>query len=102
MRTMRTERTDAMDRLKPRSKATKLRPLMRLIEAKIEEGVQHADILQWLHREGLVCRRHKILLDIELARFYGVPTKRLNEQVRRNRERFPEDFMFQVSIEEFE
>jgi phage regulator Rha-like protein len=47
-------------------------------------------------------RGHKILLDTELARLYGVPTKRLNEQVRRNRERFPEDFMFQVNAEEFE
>src|SRR6266513_1778240 len=54
MRTMTTERADAMDRLKPRSKAAKLRAQMRLIEAKIEEGVQHADILQWLHGEGLV------------------------------------------------
>jgi len=50
----------------------------------------------------LALRGHKILLDTELARLYGVPTKRLNEQVRRNRERCPEDFMFQVSIEEFE
>ena len=47
-------------------------------------------------------RGHKILLDTELARLYRVPTKRLNEQVRRNRERFPEDFMFQVNAEEFE
>ena len=36
------------------------------------------------------------------ARLYGVETKRLNEQVRRNIERFPEDFMFQLSKEEFE
>ena len=50
----------------------------------------------------LALRGHKILLDTELARLYGVPTKRLNEQVRRNRERFPEDFMFQVNAEEFE
>jgi len=50
----------------------------------------------------LALRGHKILLDTELARLYGVPTKRLNEQVRRNRERFPEDFMFRVNAEEFE
>jgi len=37
-----------------------------------------------------------------LGELYGVPTKRLNEQVRRNRTRFPEDFMFQLSREEFE
>ena len=41
-----------------------------------------------------------ILLDTDLAFIYGVPTRRLNEQVRRNAERFPEDFMFQLSKQE--
>lgn len=45
-------------------------------------------------------RGHKVLLDSDLARLYGVPTKRLNEQVRRNRERFPEDFMFHLDDDE--
>jgi hypothetical protein len=40
------------------------------------------------------------MLDRDLADLYGVPTKRLNEQVRRNLERFPPDFMFQLSVEE--
>jgi hypothetical protein len=40
------------------------------------------------------------LLDVHLAGLYGVTTKRLNEQVRRNRARFPEDFMFQLTAEE--
>ncbi len=39
----------------------------------------------------------KVLLDAELAALYGVTTKRLNEQVKRNAERFPEDFMFRLS-----
>lgn len=42
----------------------------------------------------------QVILDKDLAALYGVPTKRLNEQVRRNIERFPEDFMFQMSAEE--
>lgn len=42
----------------------------------------------------------QVMLDRDLAMLYGVPTKRLNEQVKRNIERFPEDFMFQLSIEE--
>ena len=42
------------------------------------------------------------MLDRDLARLYGVETKRLNEAVKRNIERFPEDFMFQLSHEEFE
>jgi ORF6N domain len=43
-----------------------------------------------------------VLLDAELATLYGVTTKRFNEQVRRNRERFPADFMFQLSALEAE
>ena len=43
------------------------------------------------------------LIDLDdLATLYGVPTKRLNEQVRRNAEKFPEDFAFQLTEEEFE
>ncbi|BBB32750.1 conserved hypothetical protein [Thermotomaculum hydrothermale] len=44
----------------------------------------------------------QIMLDSDLANLYGVETKRLLEQVRRNKERFPEDFMFQLTKEEFE
>lgn len=49
----------------------------------------------------LVVRGQRVLLDADLARFYGESTKRLNQQVRRNRERFPEDFMFELTAEEF-
>ena len=49
-----------------------------------------------------VIRGKQVMLDRDLARLYGVETKRLNEQVRRNIERFPKDFMFQLSKEEFE
>ena len=45
-------------------------------------------------------RGEKVILDSDLARLYGVSTKRLNEQVKRNRERFPEDFMFRLTSEE--
>ena len=48
----------------------------------------------------LVLRGQRVLIDADLASLYGVTTKRLNEQVRRNRERFPEDFMFQLSAAE--
>ena len=41
-----------------------------------------------------------MLLDTELAALYGVTTKRFNEQVRRNQNRFPQDFMFQLTAEE--
>jgi len=48
----------------------------------------------------LILRGHKIILDSDLAELYGVPVKRLNEQVKRNTERFPADFMFQLSAKE--
>src|SRR6476661_8397642 len=44
----------------------------------------------------------KVMLDEDLALLYGVPTKRINEQVKRNSERFPLDFMFQLTSEEYE
>jgi len=42
----------------------------------------------------LLIRGGKVIIDADLAEFYGVPTKRLNEQVKRNVNRFPADFMF--------
>lgn len=47
-------------------------------------------------------RDQKVMLDSDLAELYGIETKRLNEQVRRNLDRFPEDFMFQLTQEEAE
>lgn len=48
-----------------------------------------------------VIRNQKVLLDADLAALYGVETKRFNEQVKRNRARFPDDFMFQLTEAEF-
>ena len=50
----------------------------------------------------LLIRGHKVLLDADLAALYSVTTKRFNEQVRRNAARFPEDFMFRLSAEEWD
>jgi hypothetical protein len=47
-------------------------------------------------------RQHKVILDSDLAKLYGVPTKRLNEQVKRNADRFPEEFMFTLTPQEAE
>ena len=55
-----------------------------------------------IERAILLIREHKVLLDTDLAALYGVTVKRLNEQIKRNRERFPEDFMFQLTLEESE
>ena len=48
----------------------------------------------------LFIRKRKVLLDSDLAELYRVTVKRLNEQVKRNAERFPEDFMFRLTPEE--
>src|SRR5271170_7086715 len=50
----------------------------------------------------LLIRGKKVMIDRDLAELYGVSTKRLNEQVKRNIKRFPEDFMFQLSAKEKE
>jgi hypothetical protein len=47
-------------------------------------------------------RGEKVLLDTDLAVLYGVEARALNQAVARNRQRFPDDFMFQLSVEEYE
>ena len=54
-----------------------------------------------IEKSILLIRGQKIILDHQLAELYGVTTSRLNEQVKRNIERFPGDFMFQLSFDEF-
>ena len=58
--------------------------------------------LERITRTILVLRGQRVILDRELAAIYGVPTGRLNEAVKRNAERFPEDFMFQLTRDEAE
>jgi hypothetical protein len=48
----------------------------------------------------LILRHHRVILDVDLAELYGVTVKRLNQQVTRNQERFPSDFMFQLNAKE--
>ena len=57
--------------------------------------------IETIQNRILSIRGQKVIIDVDLAEIYGVTTKRLNEQVRRNRGRFPEDFMFQLNKEEF-
>lgn len=58
--------------------------------------------VEHITRSIIVLRIHKVLLDAELAELYGVPTKALNQAVKRNIERFPEDFMFRLNRPEAE
>ncbi len=55
-----------------------------------------------IERSILLVRRQKVMLDADLAALYGVETRVLVQAVKRNLERFPEDFMFQLSREEFD
>jgi len=58
--------------------------------------------LEHIEQSILLIRHQKVMLDSDLAELYGVSTKRLNEQVKRNRARFPGDFMFQLTVSETE
>lgn len=58
--------------------------------------------IERIERMILLIRGQKVMLDCDLAVLYGVTTKRFNEQVQRNRKRFPHDFMFQLTEEELQ
>jgi len=61
-----------------------------------------ATSVQFIERRIYLIRGHKVMIDVDLAELYGVTTRALNQQVQRNRKRFPEDFMFQLTKEEAE
>jgi hypothetical protein len=71
----------------------------RSARAAAAELSAHAPV-EDITRAIVVLRGRKVLLDAELAALYGVATKRINEQVRRNRQRFPDDFVFQLTAQE--
>jgi len=58
--------------------------------------------VELIERRIYLIRGHKVMIDADLAELYEVPTKRFNQQVRRNLKRFPEDFMFQLTKDEGE
>ncbi len=66
--------------------------------AKKQKGVLIPDEI--VMSKILFIRGKKVMIDRDLAELYGIATFRLNEQVKRNRKRFPEDFMFQLTSEE--
>ena len=58
--------------------------------------------VQLIEQRIYLIRGQKVMIDLDLAELYGVPTKRLNERVSRNQKRFPEDFMFRLTKDEAE
>lgn len=63
---------------------------------------QNSITIEFVERRILFLRGQKIILDSDLAAIYNVPTKVLNQAVKRNIERFPEDFMFQITSGELD
>ena len=68
-------------------RATSMSASNTLLAPRIESRIQ-------------VIRGLRVMVDVDLATLYGVQTKRLNEQVKRNRDRFPSDFLFQLTLDE--
>ena len=68
----------------------------------MENNIPKEDLLALVKSKIYTIRGQKMMLDFDLAAMYGVKTGRLNEQVKRNIERFPEDFMFQLTKGEYE
>ena len=72
----------------PRDESHMSKKLIRFPVARVEKAI-------------LLMRGEKVILDVDLAALYGVTTTRLNEQVKRNQERFPADFAFRLTKDEF-
>ena len=70
-------------------------------KAKQDEGSSLVS-QELIEQKIFLIRGQKVMLDTDLAGIYGVSTKRLNEQVKRNQKRFPKDFLFQLTLQEAE
>ena len=75
---------------------------MQFMKTRKEFSYRKARLVKAIPLEEriLTIRGQKVILDADLAQIYGVTTKALNQAVKRNREKFPEDFMFALSAEE--
>ena len=86
--------------LKSQISISKCLKIMAANEKKsAETALVTIDIIE---RKIYIVREQKVILDSDLAKLYGVETKMLNRAVKRNLERFPEDFMFQLTEDEDE
>ena len=70
-------------------------PSQKIIAKKLTASVEQ------IESRIFIIREQRVMLDADLAELYGIETKALNRAVKRNIERFPEDFMFQLTTEEF-
>jgi len=74
------------------------------MEGRISQGGNMSALIprERIEQTILLIRGHKVMLDSDLAHLYGVTAGRLNEAVKRSKDRFPSDFMFQLMKPEFE
>ena len=83
-----------------------IHPPLAASELRLSSKAKHTDVSQLALQKiaPLIheIRGERVILDSDLARIYGVSTRRLNEQVKRNIERFPEDFAFQMTSDEWQ
>lgn len=77
------------------------KPTDKVVSAGITSALVETEQEDIQHRIFTI-RGMQVMLDSDLAKFYGIETKRINEQVKRNPDRFPEDFVFQLTKEEVE
>ena len=66
-----------------------------------KEGSAFLVFQELIQSKIFIMRGKKVMLDSDLAKFYGVKTKVFNQAIKRNQKRFPEDFMFQLTKEEY-
>jgi hypothetical protein len=72
----------------------------RSVSKVTNRDLGHHDPVDALQRQIVVVRGHRVMLDHDLAVLYGVTTKQLNQQLKRNRSRFPADFAFRLTMAE--
>src|SRR6202035_328909 len=91
-------RADTRSRLEGRARTRQARPVKRRSRRKRQQALIPVERIA---RTIVRLRGQNVMRDVDLAALYEVSTKRLNEQVKRNRRRFPQDFMFQLSQTEY-
>ena len=77
-----------------------MRPQSRLLLCANAHAQEPGTLAIPVESRILILRHQRVILDSDLAELYGVPVKQLNQQIKRNRERFPTDFMFQLTAKE--
>ena len=98
-KTMRSERdTGVQIPLPPPNLWSQFATLKIIIINKMAKDLIVSEIIE---QKIYLVRGQKVMLDSDLAVLYGVPTFRLNEAVKRNKKRFPEDFMFKLDVQEY-